>query len=211
MADPGRRGPDKEGRDESARAARMADEIAAAGRKAELAPPPRSRNPLVRGIDYFVEALAVTVLTGIVLLLFVNAAGRYLFASPIGWAEEVATGLVVWLAIMGAFISVRRRDLIVVRVVVEKFPARAQRVMSVVTTLVGCLGLAYLAWNGLVYLQTFGGDTTPYLGLPQGFFFAAVPVGVTAIILALIGNLFRGGDDGAVPEQGADGQGRGDP
>ena len=200
---------------DEAKVARMADEIAAAGRKAELTPPPRSRFLAVRVIDHFAEALGVTILAGIVLLLFVNAMGRYLFASPIGWAEEVATGLVVWLAMIGVFISVRRRDLIVVRVIVNKLRPSQQKRLHLVMTLVGVGALSYLAWNGLEYVQTFGGDRTPYLAIPQGVFFAAIPVGITAIVLALLANILRPGDplESNLPipaEEDADGDASGD-
>lgn len=176
---------------DEAKAERMAEEIAQAGRKAELLPPTRSRFLVVRTIDQAMEALGVLVLSAIVLLLFVNAAGRYLFASPIGWAEEIATGLVVWMAMIGVFISVRRRDLIVVRVLVNKLAPKTQQRLHMIMTVVGLGSLSYLAWHGLDYVQTFGGDTTAYLALPKGIFFAAIPIGVALIMLSLLANIFR--------------------
>ncbi|MPZ87849.1 MAG: TRAP transporter small permease subunit [Nitriliruptorales bacterium] len=176
---------------DEARAARMAARIAAAGRKAELLPPVRSQRRIVRLVDYTSEALGALILASILLLLFANATGRYLLNRPIGWTQEVATGLVVWLAVVGVFISVRRRDLIVVRVIVGRLSGRLQRRVHALMTFVGVGALGYLGWYAWEYTETFGSDTTPYLGLPQATFFLAIPIGAVAIGLALLANMLR--------------------
>jgi TRAP-type C4-dicarboxylate transport system permease small subunit len=137
-------------------------------------------------VDRAVEALAVLTLVVITVLLLVNALGRYLFSSPLLWAEEVATSLVIWLTMFGVFITARRRELIRVRSFIEKLSPRAQHAIQVVTELISVVALAYLAWFGLDYLQTFGGDSTPFLGMSKGLFTAAIPIGSAVLALVVI-------------------------
>lgn len=195
---------------EEGKAVRMAAQIAAVGRKSEVLPPARSQRRIVRVIDYTSEALGALLLASIMLLLFANATGRYLLNRPIGWTQEVATGLVVWLAVVGVFISVRRRDLIVVRVVVGRLSGRLQRRVHALMTVVGVGALGYLGWYAWEYTETFGSDTTPYLALPQATFFLAIPIGAVGIILALLANMFRPpdalADDAVSSADSSDGQ-----
>jgi TRAP-type C4-dicarboxylate transport system permease small subunit len=142
-------------------------------------------------VDRAVEALAVTALVLITVLLLVNALGRYLFSSPLLWAEEVATSLVIWLTMLGMFITARRRELIRVRSFMEKLPPRIQDALDVVTDLISVVSLSYLAWFAISYLQTFGGDTTPFLGLPKGLFTSAIPVGALGLALVVVIDLFQ--------------------
>lgn len=164
----------------------LAGDVAEVARKLELAPPPRSRLVIVRVIDHVAEALAALTLGSVTILLFANAAGRYVLSRPIGWAEEVATGLVVWITMLGVFITVRRRELITVLVLVRKLPESAQARLQVAVDLVGAAVLGYLAWLGVDYLTAFGGDRTPYLGFPKGFFTVAIPIGAAATALVLL-------------------------
>jgi TRAP-type C4-dicarboxylate transport system permease small subunit len=148
-------------------------------------------------VDRAVEALAVLTLVVITVLLLVNALGRYLFSLPLLWAEEVATSLVIWLTMLGMFITARRRELIRVRSFIQRLPERTQEAIDVVTDLISVISLSYLTWFAFAYLLTFGGDTTPFLGLSKGVFTAAIPIGSAALALIVVFDLaqrFRGAE-----------------
>lgn len=150
----------------------------------ETTPPSPYR--VVRIIDRVAEFLAAATLAAITLILFWNATSRYLLDAPLGWAEEIVTGLLLWLITFGLFIAARRRELILIRVVVRRMSIRAQVRLKMVTDLLAAVVLMHLSWVGLQYLMKFGSDTSAYLRLPKGFFTAALPVGVAAVALALV-------------------------
>jgi TRAP-type C4-dicarboxylate transport system permease small subunit len=92
---------------------------------------------------------------------------------------------------LGMFITARRRELIRVRSFMEKLPPRIQDALDVVTDLISVVSLSYLAWFAISYLQTFGGDTTLFLGLPKGLFTSAIPVGALGLALVVVIDLFQ--------------------
>ncbi|APU22191.1 TRAP transporter small permease [Actinoalloteichus sp. GBA129-24] len=145
-----------------------------------------SRFRTVRIIDHTVEALAAACLVVITLILFWNATSRYLFDSPIGWAEEIVTGMLLWLTMLGLVIAARRNDLIVVRVVVRRFSTSVQVWLKLAADTVSAVVFTHLAWVGWQYLLVFGSDRSAYLRLPRGFFVAALPIGALAVAIVLL-------------------------
>ncbi|WP_197377469.1 TRAP transporter small permease [Mycolicibacterium baixiangningiae] len=138
-------------------------------------------------IDRVLEAVAALLLATITLVLFANAGMRFLFDSPWGGTEELVTGLMLWLTMLGFAIGVRRRESIEVRAFVDRLPVRIAVWLKLATDLLMALILLHLAWFAYQYVVEFGGDLTPYLRLPRAFFTAALPVGAfaAAVIVAL--------------------------
>lgn len=147
--------------------------------------PPTSRMT-VRVIDRVVETAAALLLASIVGIMFWNATSRYLLDNPLGWAEEVVTGLLLWLTVLGMLIAARRNELIVIRAFTRRFNFRIQVVLKMVADLVSVLLLAHLAWTGLQYLLEFGADKSAYLRIPNGVFTSALPVGIAAVAVAML-------------------------
>ncbi|MFI5718709.1 TRAP transporter small permease [Nocardia sp. NPDC051750] len=142
-------------------------------------------------IDRVLEALAALSLASITVLLFVNASLRYLADSPLGWTEEIVTGLMLWLTMFGFVLGVRRRETITVRAFVDRLPGTVRVWLELLTGLVTAAVLLHLAWFAFLYVSEFGSDTTPYLRLPRGFFTAALPVGALAAALIVLVQLPR--------------------
>ncbi|BBY15856.1 TRAP transporter small permease [Mycolicibacterium litorale] len=138
-------------------------------------------------VDRVLEAVAALLLASITLVLFVNAGLRFVFDSPWGGTEELVTGLMLWLTMLGFTIGVRRRESIEVRAFVDRLPVRLAVWLKLATDLLMALILLHLAWFAYRYVTEFGGDLTPFLRLPRGFFTAALPVGaVAAAVIVLV-------------------------
>lgn len=166
---------------------RFAGKVAAASRASELGRSEAPRGgPLGRTVDRVAEALAVLLLGAVVLLVFANGASRYLANQPLVWTEEAVAALVIWLAVVGGFLAVRRRELIRVRVLVNRLPSRAQVLLEIVVQALSAMVFAYVAWQGWRYLGVFGGDKTPYFGLPKGVYMSALPIGCLAMALGFL-------------------------
>ncbi|MCP2253757.1 TRAP-type C4-dicarboxylate transport system, small permease component [Prauserella aidingensis] len=153
---------------------------------------PRSGTRAAAGgdvVDRTLGALAALCLLVIVVMLFANACLRQLADMPLPWVEEVVTGLLLWLTMFGFVLGVRRHESIAVRTFVTKLPVRVAVGVRIVTELVTAAVLLHLAWFSLQYVVDFGGDATPYLRLPRGFFTAAIPVGAAAGALTVLARL----------------------
>lgn len=127
-----------------------------------------------------VETAAVALLVVLVTLVLANSIGRYLFASPLPWTEEVVVALLMWLGGLGITVAALRNGLIACSIWTARLAPIAQRRLRRVQNLFGLATMAALAWFAWQYLGTFGGDRSPLMGMPK-----AVPI--TGIIGCAIG------------------------
>ncbi|WNG90169.1 TRAP transporter small permease [Mycobacterium sp. ITM-2016-00317] len=137
-------------------------------------------------IDRVLEVLAASALTAITLILFANAVLRFAFNAPLGWTEELVTGLMLWLTMLGFTLGVRRRESISIRAFVGRLSIRNQVWLRLATDLLTAAVLLHLAWFAYLYVTKFGDDPVPYLRLPSGFFTAALPIGALAAALIVL-------------------------
>ena len=184
QATPDRRLPD--GVDQATSREGLGAQVAAASRRLELEDPDRGLGLADRVVNRAVELVGVSLLAGILAIIFINALTRYALNYSFIWAEEVVIGLVPWLAVTGLFLSVRRRQMIQIEFFLEKFPPAGRRLLATLADLLGAVMLAWLAWLGFNYVATFGGDPTPYLALPKGLFTSAMWLGSAVVALAFV-------------------------
>ena len=127
-----------------------------------------------------VETAAVLLLVVLVALVLANSVGRYLFARPLPWTEEVVVALLMWLGGLGITVAALRNGLIACSIWTARLGPQAQRRLRRVQNLFGLATMAGLAWFAWQYLGTFGGDRSPLMGMPK-----AVPI--TGIIGCAVG------------------------
>jgi TRAP-type C4-dicarboxylate transport system permease small subunit len=169
----------------------LAERIGQASRQHELDDPDRALPFADRLVNRTAEIFGVSILGGILAIVFANALSRYALNYSFVWAEEVVISMVPWLAVAGLFLSVRRRQMIRVEFFLAKMPRPVQRILAVLAELLGAVMLAWLAWLGFKYVATFGGDRTPYLALPKGLFTSALWLGPVAVALAFAAAAWR--------------------
>ena len=173
----------------------LAGEIEAASRGSELRDPDVGRPALDRWINRTAEALGVLLLAAILLTVFGNAVGRYLFNSSLIWAEEIVIALIPWLAVLGLFLSARRRQMIRVEFFTARLSPRAAEVVRLMGEGLCACAFGYLAYVAFDYVSVFGRDPTPYLGMPKGLSSSALVIGAgivaAAFVVALIRDVIR--------------------
>ncbi|RUM98136.1 TRAP transporter small permease [Pseudaminobacter arsenicus] len=149
-------------------------------------------------INGVVEVFGVLVLAAITLLVFANAFLRYTFNSGIIWADEVVIALVPWLAMLGMFLSVRRREIIRIGFLIDRLTPRSRRLLLIVTELASTVAFGYLTIVSFSYLSLFGSDRSVYLSLSKGWFTSAMCIGAGLVCLAFLVEAithFRRADD----------------
>ena len=86
----------------------------------------------------------------------------------------------------GAFLALRRRQLITIEVVTGRLPEGLRTALGIAMQLLCAFVLAYLAWLGWRYMGLFGTDTTPFFGFPKAFYMAAIPIGIGVMAIACL-------------------------
>jgi TRAP-type C4-dicarboxylate transport system permease small subunit len=141
---------------------------------------------LGRAVNLVAEIAGVLVFATIVLLVFLNAAGRYTISATFVWGDEVVLGLLPWLGMLGMFLSIRRRQIIRIDFFASLLPPLVRSVLEVLTTALAAGAFFYLAMISFEYFQLFGGDRTIYLRLQKGWFMSAMVIGPALAACAYI-------------------------
>lgn len=166
----------------------LADRLEQVSQSMELADPDANASAIDRWINRVAELIGVVVLATIVLLVFANAVGRYLAASPIIWAEEIVIASIPWLAMSGVFLSVRRRQVIRLEYFTLRMPPIVRTAIESSLALLSAATFVLLAFYSFQYVSLFGHDLTTYVKVPTGFFTASMVIGAVATALAFLVN-----------------------
>jgi TRAP-type transport system small permease protein len=130
-----------------------------------------------------VGGLILAVMAGAV---FVQVVLRFLGWVGIDGLEEVPRYLFVWLVMIGAAAAMQRSEHTVLDYFVNGLGARARAVVLILTNAVGVVLFLYLIRLSLVLVPNAQLQTSPGLGLPLGYVYAAVPIGAALIILPMV-------------------------
>lgn len=128
------------------------------------------------------DLLARLFLAGCSALVFVAAVSRAL-GSPVLWAIDIAMLLFIWCSFFGADAALRKKQHIIIDVIVRLFPQKAQRTLLIVhwTIMIAFLGTLVVLGAELTMLnvQRPMGDTD----ISYAYVTAAVPAG--SLLMAL--------------------------
>lgn len=133
----------------------------------------------------FEELLALLMLAGIAILVFVSALMRTL-NMPLNWAQDVALVAFAWMIFLGSDIAVRGPGLIGVDLFVKKTPVVVQKTLDIIFKAIIIVFLAVLVING--YRMTVEGweREITTLGISYGWVTLAVPVGSFFMIISTV-------------------------
>ena len=133
----------------------------------------RNLYKLISRLDSF---LSMTAMAFIIILACANVFMRYVVGKPWGWVEEVTVFTFVWLTMLGASAVIHVEGHCSIDVLVRRFPARAQRIVSIVGDLIVLATLCLLIWYGALLTIKGHSKLTPILGIPYSYVDASVPL-----------------------------------
>lgn len=143
------------------------------------------------GIQKVVEWTMGLLLAAMVVMVFGNAAARYLFNTGLTASEELSRLAFVWLVFLGAVIGVRERSHVGVDMLLLRLPRWGKLACLVVCNLLILYALWLLAEGS--WLQTLVGlnSHSPVTGVPLAAFALAALVSAVLMGLLYMGDLFR--------------------
>ena len=122
-----------------------------------------------RYFDMIALALAVTILSAMIVLVGIQVFFRYVLNAPITWSEELATYLFAWMIFTGATVTVRRNEVPALRIVVESMPAGLGSFMGAVADLL-CLTIsAILLSTGVISCIALIQQKSPAMQIPMTY------------------------------------------
>jgi len=143
------------------------------------------KNPVIHLLLNLDTVLSSISLVALVCVTFGGAIMRYVFNSPFAWQEEVQLMLIVWIVFLGGRYAFAAGNHCAIDVLVELFPRKVQRYLSLVILALTLIALGYTAWQSCAYiLQMFETHrVTNMLHIPFALVYAPIPIGCVLMML----------------------------
>ncbi|MFT4098206.1 MAG: TRAP transporter large permease subunit [Rhodoblastus sp.] len=147
-----------------------------------------------RMLGFVVETLAGLLVLAETIILFAGVYSRYVLRRPFIWSDELASILFLWLAMLGAVIAYRRLEHMRMSAMIARAGPRVRALFEALALVVGLVFLAFVIDPAFEYAMDEVAITTPALEISGAWRAAALPVGISLMLivgLMRIGRLYR--------------------
>ena len=141
------------------------------------------------------EYIAASMLIAICFVLFAGMFARYFLQIGLGWTEEAARYLQVWMTFIGATVAVKRWGHFQLTIVNQWVPAYVQKPLQAFSIFIVSILAVVMVVNGIDITKIGWEQTSPIMGWRIGQLYLVAPLsGVLMIIFCLIHlfNLMQG-------------------
>lgn len=138
-----------------------------------------------RLLNRLLEAVTVTLLVALALIVVSAVVARYVFNSSFHWYDEVASVMLAWVTYFGAALAALRRAHLGFSGLVLSVGRTARAVLFLLSESVVYLVMISMAWAGFYVLRIMAGDgliSLPWMSLQVTQ--SIVPVGCGLFVLA---------------------------
>ena len=122
-----------------------------------------------------------------------NIVGRYVFARPFIWAEEVMQFLDVWAVMLGAAVITREASHLRMDALHHLAPPRVRRALDLLADVVTFAVVTYVAVQSvdMIRMLTRTAQRSVIAGVPMNLMYAAILVGFGVSAVFLLARLAR--------------------
>ena len=121
-----------------------------------------------------------------VLAVFYQVLGRYIFSYKLGAAAETATFAQIWMILLASGIAMRKNMHVGVDILLRKLNIKTQKIIIAASTIV-IMTFLIMVLKGSVQLIMVGlQSTSPAISVPMWIPYLSVPIGILYIILELL-------------------------
>lgn len=140
-------------------------------------------------LDQFLGFLAATVLMMLMIVTFIDVAGRYLFLAPLPGAFEMTEIMMAMLIFAGLPLVSRANQHVTVNLIIGLLSPKIRHFQRLITQIIMALVFGVMAWRMWIKAveMLVQGDETAYLLIPIApvAFFMTILLGVSSLIVAI--------------------------
>jgi TRAP-type C4-dicarboxylate transport system permease small subunit len=130
----------------------------------------------IRILDYLPEAaLGITVIVTTI-TIFAQVVFRYVFNSPIYWADEFAVLIFAWMIFIGTAVAIKHDEQISVDTFIRLLPKRFQIGLAIITNSAILLVIVLLFVQGIKLTGKTIALRYPAMEISRGFLYISIPV-----------------------------------
>ncbi len=145
-----------------------------------------------RTIGFVVEVTAAALVAVEIVLLATGVFMRYVLRNPLVWSDELATILLLWLAMLGAVVAYRRGEHIRMTALLRRVSPKVVDILDAINSVVVAIFVIELMPASLRFFNQEQIDVTPALGFPRSYVVLAIMVGLTLILILALLKLSEG-------------------
>jgi len=134
-------------------------------------------------LDGIIKYLLVTLLILMFAITFLQVVMRYLFLSPLPWAEEAVRFMFVWASFIGAAIGIKEKIHIGINIIVARLPLILQRITSTAVYLLIMWFAYFMITAGWQFTRFTHAQFSPAIVMRMSYVHVAIPVSGALLIL----------------------------
>ncbi len=147
-----------------------------------------------RFLDFLekIERILLTVSMGVMSVIIVyQVILRYFFSRSNSWSEELARYLMIFSAMVGAAIAVRRNTHLQIDILINYLKPRIRRLFVIISTMVGTAFLVFLFLYSIRLVGIGRSNMSAGIRVSMAIPYAFLPFGVVLMILASLEVVFK--------------------
>ena len=138
-----------------------------------------------------VETIAAGLVAAEIVILLAGVTARYVLHSPLIWADELASILFLWLAMLGAAIALHRSEHMRMTAVTSRFSDRAKSILDALAVAAPLTFLCLILPSAIAYTHEELVIRTPALDVSNAWRTAAIPAGMALMLIFAALQLIR--------------------
>jgi TRAP-type transport system small permease protein len=152
--------------------------------------PPRSADEvLLWALRNSLEIVVGAMLVAICVIVFAGVFFRYFLHIGLGWTEEAARYLQIWMTFIGATIAVKRWSHFQLMIINERIPRSWRRATRIFALCVVMALAAVMIVNGAEITEVSWTQTSPIMSWNFGYLYLVVPVSGVLIMAFAVRHL----------------------
>ncbi len=134
-----------------------------------------------RGMDAVLQRVLFLGMVALIGVMTLQIVSRVLFTA-VGWTEELARFLLVWITFLGAALAYQRGRHIAVTVLVDNLPHWPRRLCRAATAVIAMGFLLVLVVVGYQYMDLQSFQTSASLRVSMNYVYAVIPLSAAIMI-----------------------------
>jgi TRAP-type C4-dicarboxylate transport system permease small subunit len=134
-----------------------------------------------RYLMLLLKSVLVVLSSVLVLIVFGNVVGRYVFNYSLAWAEEASRFLFIWTVFIGAVLINEKYEHMHLDILIQWLPGKPGRLMQLLAYVVMLLVFGILIRGGMIATLESLSWESPALEIPYGLVYSIVPFSCTVM------------------------------
>jgi TRAP-type C4-dicarboxylate transport system permease small subunit len=137
-------------------------------------------------IRKIIRFLVIIFFIYMVLAVFYQVLGRYIFSYKLGAAAETATFAQIWMILLASGIAMRKNMHVGVDILLRKLSVKNQKIVITASTIVIMVFLIMVLKGSVQLIMVGAQSTSPAISVPMWIPYLSVPIGIVYIMLELM-------------------------